>query len=205
MLELWVCEDKFGSLNSSVLKTQYYFIINRCYSFEMNNFHTSSRGVIAGSKQAPLCQTDKVYHSNGFCCTYSDMWSHLPYSHRFLCEYMEISNLSFVIFMYWSQLWLERPLVLFPCSFSTGSVILDTKPCQSVHLGWTAEELWGEISIWCREHISLTITWHLCSVVLTTSPNLPHTCRHTICVIVNIVFYKLPKLLFLILKTTLFI
>lgn len=58
MLELWVCEDKFGSLNSSVLKTQYYFIINRCYSFEMNNFHISSRGVIAGSKQAPLCQTD---------------------------------------------------------------------------------------------------------------------------------------------------
>lgn len=66
-------------------------------------------------------------------------------NHRFICranyhteivcyensEYMDVSHLSFIIlFVYWSQLWLEHPLVFFPCSFSTGSLILDTKPCH---------------------------------------------------------------------------
>lgn len=71
--------------------------------------------------------------------------------------------------------WLFSNTGLFsPRSFSTGSLTLDTKPCQSVQLGCTAAELRGEIYIWCWGHISLTGTWPYRHKVLTTSPSMPH-------------------------------
>ncbi len=113
-------------------------------------------------------------------------------------EYMDVSHLSFIVlFTYWSQLWLECPLVFFPWSFSTGSLILDTKPCHC--------PLWLYCWRTMRWDLLLMLRAHLTCRHLTLLPysfdNLSQPAAHSELVysrtfnwcFVDIVFYKPPN------------
>lgn len=69
---------------------------------------------------------------------------------------MDVSIFFIFLLFIFTSLICDWSLFFPPCFFSTGRLILDTKPCKSVHFGWTAEQLWGEISFWCWEHMSFT-------------------------------------------------